>query len=70
MKLSLRGITLISSSGDAGSPSRINEDCTSSQKLNPIFPTSSPWVTSVGGTIVMNPVIENNTKKDLKGILL
>ena len=68
MKLSLRGITLISSSGDAGSPSRINEDCTSSQKLNPIFPTSSPWVTSVGGTIVMNPKTESIHKKNIPSI--
>ncbi len=63
MKLSLRGITLVASSGDAGSPSRINEICNEvSTPLNPVFPTSSPWVTSVGGTYVINATVMPKTK--------
>ena len=55
MKLSLRGITLLASSGDAGAPGRTSEECDEDFPINPVFPTSSPYVLSVGGTIVMNP---------------
>ena len=55
MKLALRGITLLASSGDAGAPGRTSEDCDETAPLNPTFPTSSPYVLSVGGTILMNP---------------
>ncbi len=54
MKLGLRGITLVASSGDAGAPGRTNEGCDGDNKLNPSFPASSPWVLAVGGTIIMN----------------
>jgi len=58
MKLGLRGVTLLASSGDAGALSRINEGCTNTNPpLNPVFPTSSPWVTSVGGTVVLNATV-------------
>ncbi len=59
MKLVLRGITVLVSSGDAGSPSRVNEECVNQTQsglpyptLNPEYPTSCPWITSVGGTFV------------------
>jgi len=55
MKLSLRGVTLLASSGDAGAPGRTSEGCNAERPLNPAFPTSSPWVLSVGGTIIMKP---------------
>ena len=62
MKLALRGITLLSSSGDAGAAGRTNQMCTDDAPLNPLFPTSSPYVLSVGGTIVMNPTkVETST---------
>jgi tripeptidyl-peptidase-1 len=54
MKLGLRGITLVASSGDAGAPGRTNEGCDGDNKLNPAFPASSPWVLAIGGTIIMN----------------
>ena len=57
MKLSLRGTTILASSGDAGAPGRTSEQCDPERPLNPAFPASSPWVTAVGGTI-----IENSTK--------
>ena len=56
MKLSSTwSVTLLASSGDAGAPGRTSEDCDEDFPLNPVFPTSSPYVLSVGGTIVMNP---------------
>ena len=65
MKLSLRGVTLIASSGDAGAPGRRNEGCISNHPLNPVFPTSSPWVFSVGGTFVNQPVFADPNATDL-----
>ena len=70
MKLGLRGITLVASSGDAGAPGRTNEECSGDNKLNPAFPASSPWVLAVGGTIFINatelknpqtPMCKNNS---------
>ena len=62
MKIGLRGITLLASSGDAGASGRTNENCDSNIPLNPVFPTSSPWVFSIGGNIVLNStVFENST---------
>ena len=55
LKLSLRGVTLLASSGDAGAPGRTSEDCDEDFPINPVFPTSSPYVLSIGGTIIMNP---------------
>ena len=54
MKLSLRGISILASSGDAGAPGRTSEQCDPQKPLNPAFPASSPWVTAVGGTIIEN----------------
>ncbi len=52
LKIALRGVTLVVSSGDAGAPGRTNELCEDSQPINPAFPGSSPYVTSVGATFV------------------
>ncbi len=68
MKLAAKGVTLVASSGDAGAPGRTNEICDlddSNHTLNPVFPTSSPWVTSVGGTYVFNNTVINNPKSDI-----
>jgi tripeptidyl-peptidase-1 len=51
-KLGLRGKTVIVSSGDYGAPGivgckRPSKQCT----INPLFPASSPYVTTVGGTM-------------------
>ena len=54
LKLSLRGITLVASSGDRGAPGSINSDCSHDhdpeKALNPEFPAASPYVLSVGAT--------------------
>ena len=56
MKIIAKGITLVAAAGDAGSPGRTNELCDihNLQHINPVFPGSSPWILSVGGTYVMN----------------
>lgn len=72
MKIALRGITITVASGDAGAPGRTSESCDDSRPINPVFPGSSPWVTSVGATVVLNdhkmgltkfmtPLCQNNT---------
>ena len=54
IKLGLRGVTITVASGDAGAPGRTSESCDVSNPVNPVFPGSSPWVTSVGATFVMS----------------
>lgn len=49
LKLGLMGYTLVVASGDAGSKGRTDETCVT-DKLNPDFPGSSPYVISVGAT--------------------
>ena len=51
MKLGTRGVSVVVASGDdgaAGYPARSNKNLCG---LNPSFPSASPWVTSVGGTM-------------------
>jgi len=45
----MRGISLISASGDSGANGRTDPDC-SENHLNPPYPAASPFITSVGGT--------------------
>jgi subtilase family serine protease len=52
LKLGLMGYTLVVSSGDAGSKGRTDELCTT-DRLNPDFPGSSPYVVSVGATFTL-----------------
>ena len=55
MKLAAKGVTILVSSGDAGSPGRTNEDCSNvNSPINPVFPGSSEWVTSVGATYIVS----------------
>ena len=63
VKIGLRGITITVSSGDAGAPGRTSEQCNDSRPLNPVFPGSSPWVTSVGATFVKNNGEKNKLTK-------
>ena len=52
MKLALRGLTIMVSSGDSGAPGRTNLDCDDdSDTVHAVFPGSSPWVTSVGAAL-------------------
>ena len=51
-KIGLRGITITVASGDAGAPGRTDEGCMNG-KVNPVFPGSSPYVTSVSATYLV-----------------
>jgi len=52
-KIGLRGISLISASGDSGANGRTNPTCYYKQ-LRPAFPASSPYITAVGATELTN----------------
>jgi len=48
-KLGMRGVTMVSASGDSGANGRTDPYC-SENHLNPVFPGCSPFITSVGAT--------------------
>lgn len=55
-KMGLRGVSVMVSSGDAGAAGRTNEGCSIGQgvpAVNPAFPGSSPYVTSVSATYLV-----------------
>lgn len=54
IKLGLRGVSIVTASGDAGAPGRTNEDCVNGSSVHAIYPGASPWVTSVGGTFIVS----------------
>jgi len=54
MKLGTLRITFLAASGDAGAPGRTNEECDPVRGVVPIFPGSSPYVLSIGGTYNSN----------------
>ena len=60
VKLGLRGVSIVTASGDAGAPGRTNENCNNKSKVNAVYPGASPWVTSVGGTFIVK---DNETRK-------
>jgi len=52
VKIGLRGVSILVSSGDAGAPGRTSESCDMDRPVNPVMPGSSPWITSVSATFV------------------
>lgn len=60
VKIGVRGVSILVSSGDAGAPGRTSEACYSSRPVNPVMPGSSPWITSVSATFIGN---SSNTMK-------
>jgi len=52
-KMGLRGISITVASGDAGAPGRTNEECMTGN-VHPVFPGSSPYVTSVSATYLVS----------------
>eukprot|EP00930_Biecheleria_cincta_P084302 TRINITY_DN73793_c0_g1_i1.p1 TRINITY_DN73793_c0_g1~~TRINITY_DN73793_c0_g1_i1.p1 ORF type:complete len:458 (+),score=82.15 TRINITY_DN73793_c0_g1_i1:34-1374(+) len=53
-KIGLRGVSLFVASGDSGANGRSDSTCTD-KKLHSSFPGSSPYVTTVGATMLENP---------------
>lgn len=55
-KMGAIGVSLFAASGDQGAPGDGNADCSGSGKksLSTIFPGASPWVVSVGATMLQN----------------
>jgi len=52
-KIGLMGVTLLAASGDQGAPGDLDPDCNDRKKpLSTIFPGASPWVPSVGATML------------------
>jgi subtilase family serine protease len=56
MQITMRGTTLLASSGDQGAPGDGNYKCNNFQTpLSSIFPGASPWVLSIGATALTDP---------------
>ena len=56
-QIGLLGISIVVASGDSGCHGRTDEECFLKQgkKMYPDYPACSPFVTSVGGTALLNP---------------
>jgi len=53
-KIGAVGVSLLCASGDSGANGRTDPDC-STPRLRPAYPASSPYITSVGATQLVNP---------------
>eukprot|EP01132_Coremiostelium_polycephalum_P003184 gene3184-3988_t len=59
-KIGLRGVTLLAASGDQGAPGDGNPYCEKAKDpISTIFPGASPYVTSVGATMLAAPSEED-----------
>eukprot|EP01133_Synstelium_polycarpum_P015198 gene15198-17984_t len=64
IKIGLRGISLLAASGDQGAPGDGDPGCGNKKKpLSTIFPGASPYVTSVGATMLAAPSAADANKK-------
>lgn len=56
--MGLRGVTVMESSGDTGIGSAcLSNDGQKRKRFDPQFPSTCPWITSIGGTQAVNPEI-------------
>ncbi len=58
-KVTAQGVTLLSSSGDQGAPGDGDPNCGAG--ISDLFPSSSPWVTSVGATMIGPPASSSSS---------
>ena len=58
VKMGLRGVSILVSSGDAGAPGRTNEECAEDRPVNPVLPGGSEYITSVSATFI---ALDNKT---------
>jgi len=62
MKIGARGVSMFAASGDQGAPGDGNTYCDSyTAPLTPIYPGDSPYITSVGATML---VVSNSTENE------
>jgi len=65
MKLGTMGFSIIVCSQDEGAPSDNNIDCSNTDHpVWPVYPASSPYVTAVGATALLDPSKQAKTKDD------
>ena len=62
-KIGLLGITMLSASGDSGCHGRTEGLCLLQKTMKPAYPASSPYVTSVGGTILQDGQVATSDKE-------
>jgi tripeptidyl-peptidase-1 len=55
-KVGLMGITMLGASGDSGCHGRTDSDCFFNPYMFPPYPASSPYITTVGGTQLVNGI--------------
>jgi tripeptidyl-peptidase-1 len=56
MQIAMRGVTILASSGDRGAPGDGDRRCkNTAAPLSSIFPGASPWVLSIGATMLTDP---------------
>jgi len=61
VKIGARGISLFAASGDQGAPGDGNAYCDNpSAPLSDIYPGASPYITSVGATMLVAPSLQDN----------
>jgi len=59
-KIGTRGISLVAASGDSGANGRTDQGCTA-PTLRPSFPASSPYITAVGATELVDVTMLTNS---------
>jgi len=60
-KIGLMGVTLLAASGDQGAPGDGSPDCAGGKSpISTIFPGASPWVTSVGATMLVSSASQSH----------
>eukprot|EP01038_Epipyxis_sp_PR26KG_P006001 gene6001-8263_t len=67
LKLAVQGVTLVAASGDDGAAGHDARTDSSKCGYNPIFPASSPYVTTLGGTKVSSASVEVTCQSDNGG---
>jgi len=61
-QITLSGVTITASSGDQGAPGDGDDDCRNNQQpLSSIFPGASPYVLSIGATML----VDSDSKRDV-----
>ena len=63
MKLGTTGITIVVSSGDDGAPGNLGS-CDGTKPFDPPYPAASPYVTTVGATMMKKDAFDEANEED------